>query len=164
MIDSKKISFTPFTFETVSLENNRSLLLQCIIYEMIQAKDYLQETFSPDITPFNWTCKRGSANKIQDYSLLLPFAFPDLVLEAHHFYQSIHTQSCEYLFSLIEPFMHSCGENENLLFFLYRHQNRLNIKSILDKMFPQGLDELKVLIIKKYADRGFIFSEIPVKP
>jgi hypothetical protein len=149
---------SPFTAVSVSEGENPALLLQLIIHELIQEKNHLIETATFDFAPFSWATKPGSKNKVQEHAILLAYAFPNLVAEAKIFQNSLDL-TCRELFVSLEPFILACKNNENLLLFLVKQQKSLGIKSILDKICPDGLAKLKKTIASKYEQRGFQISK-----
>lgn len=150
--------YTPFSAVSVVQGENPSLLLQFIIFELLKSKQSLTETTILDIAPFGWAIKPGSKNKIAEYGLLLPVAFPHLANEAEQFLKCLE-RSCAELLCHLEPFIFACQENENLLFFLVKHQKSLSIKSILDRICPEGVAKLKTTIAAQYKKRGFHISK-----
>lgn len=55
-----------------------------------------------------------------------------------------------------------CQDDENIVFFLFRHQKRFSdiykpsfFNRILNKMYPCGLKDAKEFLINRYAQRGF---------
>lgn len=110
------------------------------------------------MAPYDWARKQGSAHKVQEFASLLPIAFPELAQEAAQFALKLHAP-CTELFTLLEPFIQAIQKNENLLYFLLKHQNYPNIKLMLNKICPEGLDQLKMEIILQYQKRGFYPSK-----
>ncbi len=151
-------SHSPFSPSTVSNDENRSLLLQLILYELIKANDSLKKTASHAVLPFDWSSKVGSANKVEEHASLLSFAFPELLSDAQLFINTLHLP-CKELVSSLEPFIMVCQESESLLLFLIKHQKFLNIKSVLDKLSPKGEKNLKMVVKARYKKRGFLISK-----
>lgn len=53
-------------------------------------------------------------------------------------------------------------DNENVIYFLLRHQQEFNrvykthfVKKILEKMYPEGIKKAKDIVLEKYVKRGF---------
>lgn len=53
-------------------------------------------------------------------------------------------------------------DSENLLYFILRHKSQLDAAygseftiKLFEKIFPNGLDEVKSILIEKYSNRGF---------
>ncbi len=153
MVGQKLFFHSPLSPISFSQKESPSLLLRLIIHELIQA-DYLIETPPLDLAPFSWATKAGSKNKIQEYVSLLTTAFPHLAKESKKIEANLD-QPCNKLVSYLEPFITACRTNENLLFFLLKHEKSVSIKSILDKICPGQLTELRKTITHQYKKRGF---------
>jgi hypothetical protein len=158
MIDQQLFFHSPFSPNTVAKGEAPALLLQFILRELLRAPKYLTETAPFRMVPFDWASKQGSANKMREFALLLPFAFPELASEAAHFANHLHSP-CVELFALLEPFIKASQKSENLLYFLLKHQKSPTIKLMLDKICPEGLDQVKVDIVLQYQKRGFYPSK-----
>ena len=158
MIEEQFYFHSPFSPRSVANGQGPALILQFILRELIRSSGSLTQTPPFQIAPYDWAVKQGSYNKVQEFASLLPIAFPDLAFEAAQFALSLEASS-EELFTLLEPFIQAVQENENLLYFLLKHQNSPSVKLILDKICPQGLDQLKMDIILQYQKRGFYPSK-----
>lgn len=158
MINKQLFFHSPFSPTTVAKGQAPELLLQFILRELLRSNEYLSRTTAFQIVPFDWATKQGSANKIQEYALLLPLAFPELVQEAAVFSKQLHSP-CAELFVLLEPFIKASQKSENLLYFLMKHQKSPSIKLMLDKICPEGLDQIKMDIVLQYQKRGFYPSK-----
>jgi len=158
MFEEQFYFHSPFSPSTVANGQGPALLLQFILRELIRSSDFLTQTPPFQMAPYDWAAKQGSANKVQEFARLLPIAFPDLAQEAAQFACRLHAP-CVELFTLLEPFIKACRKNENLLYFLLKHQNSPTVKLMLDKICPQGLDQLKMDIILQYQKRGFYPSK-----
>ena len=186
------LSTSVFSPQTISERQNRELLLQFLLSEILEAykayrnKSEWKEILSPHprFFPYDWATSPGFLNKAYEHSLLLAKCFPDhLALVKNfekHFTQTliawdkeatIPFERCEMAlqtcYSLIEPLIEVCKENENLLFFLLK--NRLTIDSLmkeghlgqfLHRIHPFGLESLGEKMCDQYHQRGF-FSQIP---
>jgi hypothetical protein len=158
MIGQQLFFHSPFSLASIVKNESPSLLLQLIVRELIASKEYLIETPTDNIAPFSWASKAGTKNKVQEHAQLLEAAFPELAKQAKKFLNSLD-KSCSELIAHLEPFILACKDNENLLFFLVKHQKSLGIKSILDKICPDGLAKLKTKIAARYKKRGFHISK-----
>jgi hypothetical protein len=158
MIGQNLFFHSPFSPASVFQGHAPALLLQFILRELIRSPGGLSESSPSEIAPFDWAWKQGSAHKVREHAYLLPHAFPELAAEAAVFLNKLHAP-CDELFSLLEPFIFSCGKNENLLYFLLRHQKLANIQTILDKLCPEGPEKLKMDIVMQYQKRGFYPSK-----
>ncbi len=158
MIDHLSYFHSPFSPATVAKGEGPSLLLQFILRELIRSEDQLTESVPGQLAPFDWAWKHGSKNKVREHALLLPIAFPELTAEAENFLKNLHAP-CLDLFSLLEPFVFAYQNNENLLYFLLKHQKSKAIKLMLDKICPEGLQQLKMDIVLQYQKRGFYPSK-----
>ncbi|HEX2579630.1 MAG TPA: hypothetical protein VHK67_04420 [Rhabdochlamydiaceae bacterium] len=130
------------------------MLLQFILRELLHSSDYLMEGPPFQLAPFDWAHKQGALDKLKEHAQLLPHAFPDLAKEAAEFASNLHSP-CVELIARLEPFIRAAKTSENLLYFLLKHQKSPTIKLMLDKICPQGLDQLKEEIILRYQKRGF---------
>jgi hypothetical protein len=158
MINRQSFFHSPFSPSTVAKDEGPALLLQFILRELIRSDGQLSATPAPQSAPFDWAWKHGAAYKVREHALLLSYAFPELAAEAEIFTNHLH-DTCHKLFSLLEPFISACQQNEKLLYFLLKHQKVAHIKSILDKICPEGLEKLKIDIILHYQKRGFYPSK-----
>jgi len=158
MINKQLFFHSPFSPSTVAKGQAPALLLQFILRELIRSSEHLTQTASFQMVPFDWATKQGSANKVQEFALLLPIAFPELAQEAVLFSKQLHSP-CVELFALLEPFIRASQKSENLLYFLLKHQKSPSIKLMLDKICPEGIDQLKMDIVHQYQKRGFYPSK-----
>jgi hypothetical protein len=154
MIDQQLFFHIPFSPSTVAKGEAPALLLQFIIRELLRSPEYLSASSSPQIAPFDWAWKQGSAHKMREFTSLLPIAFPELAREAAQFIKQLHSP-CEELFALLDPFIKVSQKSENLLYFLLKHQKSPTIKLMLDRICPEGLDQMKKDIVLQYQKRGF---------
>jgi len=181
--------YSPFSHFSVKQHHHAALLLQFILFEILSAlkqikKDSLEALYTPEriLFPYDWSKKIGIFNKIQEHALLLESAFPKLKNSVSLFYKSLayatevmvqEKQSIlsylRSLFQLLLPFIESCKENEELLFFLIKNHQLIaeinpqeNSKDLLLKMYPRGLKFLSRLLGEHYRKRGYssIASEI----
>jgi len=140
MADQQLFFHSPFTPSTVSTGEAPALLLQFILRELLHSSEYLTEGPPFQLAPFDWARKQGALDKLKEHAQLLPYAFPSLVQEASEF--AAHLSSpCVELIARLEPFIKVSQTSKSLLFFLLKHQKSPTIKLMLDKIWPQGLDE-----------------------
>jgi len=158
MIGQQLFFHTPFSPTTVAKGQAPALLLQFIIRELLRSSKHLSMSSAPQMAPFDWAWKHGSLHKMREYASLLPMAFPELATEAAQFANQLHSP-CVELFALLEPFIKAAQKSENLLYFLLKHQKSPTIKLMLDKICPEGLDQLKIDIVLQYQKRGFYPSK-----
>lgn len=149
---------SPFSLSSASQGEEPALILQFILKELTLAEEYLTKSFPPLLAPFDWSWKQGSFYKVLEHAVLLSAAFPSLAQEAQIFLSHLNGP-CSELWELLEPFIFACQANENLLFFLLRHQNCLNIESILNKICPEGAEKLKMIVADQYQRRGFCTAQ-----
>ncbi len=149
---------SPFSLSTASEGEGPSLILQFILKELIRAEGYLSKEAPPLLAPFDWSWKQGSHYKVSEHASLLSAAFPSLAAEAQKFLRHLD-KPCHQLMELLEPFVLACQTNENLLLFLLKHRNFLNIESILNKICPEGPEKLKLMVADQYQKRGFYTPE-----
>lgn len=150
--------FSPFSPETVRQGQGPALLVQFILKELLEDPGCLRKTTSIAMRPFEWAEKAGSYNKIAEHASLLPFAFSELADEIKLFINSLH-KPCIELIELLEPFIMACKDNENLVYFLLQRQKSVAVKSVLDKISPDGVEKLKAAAIAKYHKRGFLLEK-----
>ncbi|HSX12456.1 MAG TPA: hypothetical protein VLF61_03100 [Rhabdochlamydiaceae bacterium] len=158
--------YSPFSMRTVGEEQNKALLLQFILTELLNAKDAtatddpLEFVLSSPACffPFDWSYEVGCLNKIHEHAMLLEYAFPsfqeELSLFQNHLektlsYIVLHKKNkkeldnrelIEYfkqLYLHLSPFIVACKDNEGLLLFLLK-----NREEILEIAAPQDLSDL----------------------
>lgn len=157
---------SPFSMKTVGEDQNRALLLQFILTELLNAKDAhekndpLEFVFSSPACffPNDWSYEIGCLNKIYEHSTLLEYAFPDFLQQITVFKthldrilssimlhkknktavknSTLHTYFKE-LYAHLYPFLIACRDNEGLLLFLLKNQ-----KDIGEIAFPDNLNAL----------------------
>lgn len=146
--------YTPLCPSTVHQGQGPALLLQFALFELLKTPHPSKEAPIIRHLPFDFAKTIGSFNKLQEHASLLPHAFPHLKEEANLLCQNLHKPSKK-LFSLIEPFVLACKENENLLYFLLQYRKSAPVKSLLAKISPQGIEPLQKYVVAKYDKRGF---------
>lgn len=130
---------SPFSPATIAQGEGPSLLLQLILRELLKSQTTLSKASAPQLAPFDWSYKHGSFYKVREHAHLLPFAFPELILEAEKFLACLHAP-CADLIQLLESFIFTCP-SPKLFSFLQKHENSPHIKSILDRMCSNGLTQ-----------------------
>ncbi len=146
--------------QALSHRHHRSLLVQFILFETIQAyeaanggrfEDVLAS--HPRFFPYDWTITTGHLNKIIEHSRLLKMSFPDEKKKVKHFEKTLskvfgllskaketkkklskeqYEQLLQQLYHSLEPLMEVCKESENLLFFLLKN------RQVLDTLKGEG--------------------------
>lgn len=164
--------YSPFSETNITEGNNRSLLLQFILTEILQSSllpmEYLDKYSSalqtaPRLPPalFHET---SSFNKIQEHAALLPFAFPLKKIESsifshvlstaiylkeqRHSKKNLETDLMHHfkqLIFLLEPFIEECKDDASLLFFLLRRHKEITLL-----FYPRYL----LLLLKKIHPKG----------
>lgn len=158
--------YSPFSMRTVCEDQNKALLLQFILTELLNAKDAhekndpLEFVFSSPACffPFDWSYEVGCLNKIHEHALLLEYAFPSFQEERAEFQIQLektlsyivkhkknkkeldNSELLEYfrqLYLQLHPFIIACRENEGLLLFLLKNQ-----EDICEMAGPTGLSHL----------------------
>lgn len=158
--------YSPFSIKTVSEDQNRALLLQFILTELLNAKDVsekndpLEFVFSSPACffPNDWSYEIGCLNKIYEHSTLLEYAFPefpeqitafkvylDNILSSIMQHKKNKTEIdnatlftyFKELYAYLDPLLISCRDNEGLLLFLLKNQ-----KDISEIAFPDNLNGL----------------------
>lgn len=183
--------YSPLSPNTVGEGHNRALLLQFILSEIFHAKDAHQKddplefVFSSPACffPYDWSCEVGCLNKIQEHAQLLDYAFPELEEATQNFHScldeslsrvSSHRQLNEdiptdelktdlgQLLQFLQPFLHTCRENENLLLFLLKNGDEWislcgegSFSQLLAFLYPDGLEKIAHLLRQGYQSRGF---------
>lgn len=174
--------YSPLSIKTLQEGQNRSLLLQFILSELFHAtdagrkEDPLEFVFATPACffPHDWSYEVGCLNKIAEHAELLPHAFPKLMDAVQSFRTVLDTiladtiarkknqeiiprdemlETLHQLYCLLEPFLISCRESEELLLFLMKNKEEIDelaypkaFQALLEKMFPEGLEKLHGLI------------------
>ena len=176
-----------FSPQAISDRQNRELLLQFLISEILQAhRTYQQEGDSllvlsphPRLFPYDWATTPGFLNKAYEHSLLLAQCFPDHIPSVkkinNKFTETLNNSKnktdakliLQTLYSLIEPLIEACKTNENLLFFLLKNRETIDslmqqghLSKFLHRIHPNSLEILGEKMCDQYHQRGF-FSQIP---
>ncbi len=171
---------SPFSMRTVSEEQNKALLLQFILTELLHAKDAhekndpLEFVFSSPACffPFDWSYEVGCLNKIHEHALLLEYAFPSFSAQRATFqihleqtlsYVILHKKNkkevdngklLEYfrgLYVLLHPFIIACRDNEGLLLFLLKNQEDICEMAAPDNL-SHLLDQMFPEGLKKFSE------------
>jgi hypothetical protein len=112
---------------------------------------------------------------------LLEHVFPELSKAAQHFNCLLDSMALPMksttaakakifkglpeIFFALEPFVERCKENENLIFFLLKNMQEIDLcaqsknylHSLLLRLHPSGLSELGEKLCDNYHHRGFYF-------
>lgn len=190
MVINKNISL--FSPQAISERHHRALLIQFILFELFEAyrahqrQENWEMIFSlhPRHFPYDWSSMTGYLNKAQEHSLLLKESFADHAKLVKSFEkqflkvlaslakkkkvskaQSILAMQKIYL--VLEPFIETCKDNENLLHFLLKNRTTIDtmmreghLHSFLLKIHLDNLEILGEKMCDQYHQRGF-FSQIP---
>lgn len=140
---------TVFSPQTLRDEDNRSLLLQFILSDLLHAYQNVQSgefhTFfcaPPRFFPYDWNKEIGYLNKILEHSSILQKNFNDkqecVELHSKVLFKIVETLSkkktwtkdllegaLSQLYFSLEPLIETCKEDENLLFFLLKNRQVL---------------------------------------
>ena len=183
---------SPFGESNIMQGNNKSLLLQFILNELFQSQTALQnkeplltlfEPISSSFYPLDWSSQRGHFNKVVEHALLLKTAFPEQIEAIDLFEHALvnttnaitnHldkpgdyfdrqlTLYIKQLYLLLEPIMCECGEDENFLFFLLKHHEKIHaithstyLLSFIQKELKQEPTALCEWLCDKFHARGF---------
>lgn len=135
--------------------------------------------------PLDWSSQMGHLNKICEHTHLLKVAFPknkdsasifkhaltnttalianhyDNPSLSRHFEQELLTYFKQ-LYLLLEPLLLECSDDENIIFFLLKHQKVIShlshskyLLTFLTKMSEEGIDSLCEQICDSFHERGF---------
>jgi hypothetical protein len=178
------ILHSPFSLQMMEEEHHRSLLLQLLLHESLKTYEmYRAKTLAPlhptdsSFFPFDWSLQINGLHKIREHGSLLKAAYPLLneqfLLFQTHLDALLHCtpeKECtstfvpllQQLFCSLEPFCAHCKKNENLIYFLLTHQERINglmgkthLRALLHSFFPEGLQNLYETMSDRYYQRGF---------
>jgi len=182
MLRTSLFFYSPFNLKNVAEGQNRSLLLQFILSEIfnaLAAPDQMGFVLSSPACffPFDWSYETGCLNKIFEHSQLLDTAFPELPKEVEIFDAHLNQlitlveqskkrakelpfvtlkEHLKKLFQLLEPFMQKCRESESLILLLLENREVIeDLQALLLRIFPEGLDYSRNLLVQKHAKRGF---------
>lgn len=177
--------------QALSQKHHRSLLIQFLLFENIEAYKALLACKwdsiyrpHPRFFPYDWTMATGHINKIHEHGLLLKASFPDKLRAVKHFEKTLlksfsslfKTENrnqeqfeliLQKIYLALEPFIETCKESENLLFFLLKNRQTIDawkgkgyLHSFICKIHSCGLETLGEKMCDQYHQRGF-FSQIP---
>lgn len=179
-----------FSPQVLSERPNRSLLLQFLLLEIIEARRAVETgnwsnllTVHPCFFPYDWGRASGCLNRAREHSLLLGCSFPKHKTLVKRFEKALTKQilvlskkkaprmqmdlCLRATYTALEPLLELCGENENLLFFLLKNRREIDalmqpghLCTFLLKIHPNGLETLGEKMCDQYHQRGF-FSQIP---
>lgn len=166
---------SPFSAATAQSEQNRALILQFILSEIFHTlkAPNIESIFSSSrpLFPYDWANQIGHWNKIREHAILLSYAFPSLPEAARFFEEAVNKAPKEIhelrlylrnLYLFLEPLIEFCKDNENLIFFLLKHHKEIDelkaphtLKSLLLKIFPNGLTSMSKQLAENFQRRGF---------
>ena len=182
---------SPFSPQALGERENRGLLVQFLLFELIAARQAVQSgaldrILTPHLRffPYDWSLKTGYLNKIQEHALFLEKSFPDRARGVKKFRTTLTKtvlslarqkqvtgekieHSLRALYTAMMPLIEACKENENLLLFLLKNRSALDMlngKGHLAHFLRQiHLSDLETLG-EKMCDqyhRRGFFSQIP---
>lgn len=182
-------AFSSFTPALLWEKRNRALLIQLIVFECLALQRALTGqvaarallSHEKRFAPYDWASAYGHLNKVREHALLLPHVFPDHA-RAYQLLEKKATASphgkgatikmrcakcLPAIFSALEPFIETCKDNENLLFFLVSHRAEIEafmsagyLRALLLRLHPRGISDLCEKVCDNYHHRGF-YSLIP---
>jgi len=189
MLLDKRISL--FSPQAIGEIHHRGLLIQFILYEVFEAyKSYCREgkwdrvlSCHPRHFPYDWSSSTGHLNKAHEHSLLLKESFPNEVKQVKKFEKQFGAvldllakkkiskerfiEALQKVYAMIEPFIETCRENENLLHFLLKNRETVDslvgqghLHAFLLRTYANDLETLGEKMCDQYHQRGF-FSQIP---
>jgi hypothetical protein len=173
--------------QAIGERGHRSLLLQFLLFEILEAHEAtsakrwdLLLTSRPRFFPYGWSSTAGHLDTIGEYAALLHKSFPDeakavenlegilseLMCKQENLFKGAFENALQELLLCLEPLVACCKEDENLLFFLLKHREQLDLlmeqgyvhKWILT-LYPCELKTLVEKMCDQYHRRGF-FSQI----
>ncbi len=154
---------SPLSPATANTKRARALLLQFILREILDAQQgTLQYVPRSYFYPSDWSHEVGCLNRLEEHLQLLTHAFPELSKESRALekildilIRSQDPKHLKKLYTALLPFINASKDNENLLFFLLKHQRALselsslkNLKSLIPKNAEQRL-------VDAFSARGF---------
>jgi hypothetical protein len=139
-----------FSPQALSEIENRGLLVQFLLFELIEAVKSVQTgkpeaviSSHPRFFPYDWSSKIGYLNKVQEHALFLKKSFPDHAKSVKNFEKVLSKTLASLLgkkkiqprqletsllsiYTALEPLIEACRENENLLFFLLKNHQTID--------------------------------------
>ena len=181
-----------FSPQSIGQRCNRELLLQFFLFEILEAYKAYQNgshwelilSSHPHFFPYDWATRPGLLNKAYEHSLFFTQCFPEHIQCVKNFEKKFikiltswekktsvprkqFESSLQTIYSLLEPLIEVCRENENLLFFLLKNHQTIDslmkkghLCQFLHRIHPSELESLGEKICDRYHTRGF-FSQIP---
>jgi hypothetical protein len=184
---SKPSVFSP---QTIGERGHGALLLQFLLFELLEAYQAataeqwdLFLTSHARFFPYDWSCPIGYLNKIWEHSSFLQQSFShrrgavksfektlkkhlDLLSKKKAPAKEVFESTLQELYFCLEPLIECCKEDENLIFFLLKHRERIDLlterghlRKFMLKIHPCGLETLGEKMCDQYHQRGF-FSQI----
>jgi hypothetical protein len=185
-------SISLFSPQAISESDHRSLLIQFVLFELLEAYQAFCRNEDWEIIlsphprhfPYDWATVTGYLNKAQEHSILLKDSFPDYPDSVKQFDDQfsktltslskkqkiapeLFAKSLQTIYFALEPFIEICKENENLLHFLLKNSQTIDLilhpgylYAFLLKIYSCDLEILGEKMCDKYHQRGF-FSQIP---
>lgn len=167
---------SPFSAQTVQERQNRALLLQFMLSELLQCRNANTQThplkfvFSAPACffPFDWSQDVGHLNKLAEHTTLLIHAFSDMEKAVDAFAATLHpildevaelrrtqsvlcpstfTANLRELYNGLKPFLIACKESENLVLFLLKRAEEIDALS--------GRAEVDALLRQMFPDGNY---------
>ncbi len=181
------MDLTLFSPQAIAEKQNRGLLLQFLISELLEAHQAHRKgmrweavlSSHPRFFPYDWACSVGFLNKAHEHALLLPGSFPEHLRSVNRFERAFSQKivvlakkkhglgrSLKTLVSALEPLIKACKDNENLMFFLLKNRQEIDavmqrgyLVGLLKKIHRGSMESLGEKMCDQYHQRGF-FSQI----
>ncbi len=163
MIRDQVFMYSPLSKESANTKRARSLLLQFILRELIHAEEgALLYVKRGSFFPNDWAQEVGCLNRLEEHVQLLTSAFPELAEEGTLLENTVAKLVREWdqkflkkIYAALLPFLELCKDDENLLFFLLRHQHtlsKISAKKSLQEFIPADKEQF---LAEAFAARGF---------
>ena len=174
--------FSPFSHERASNGNNRSLVLQFILSELLASFEEMQKptpakvlTLDPCFFPFDWAKETGSLNRMKEHLRLLPYAFPQFADSLQGFKRDFESKCRQLLlekkinkkdtlaflhecYDALMPFLLECKNDGTLILYLLKNHTRAQKLGLTFPILEKNEHKhIKDLVIKQYEKRGFKF-------
>lgn len=175
----------------LSHPSHRALTLQFVLSELFKAHEAFESNAPWDqilsahtvAFPYDLGKSIGHLNKLWDHSLHLKKSFFQLTPKLKRFEKalfcllvswnshqkvekSIFYKGIKRLYSLLEPFIKICKEDENLFLFLLKNKQTVDqicssnyLQLLFEGFYPEGRVSLEKKMCDRYHERGF-FSQI----
>ena len=128
---------------------HQALLILFILKELINHPDRVLDEAQKQLGTLHWTLVGTPSDKLREHFSLLPIAFPSIPvpkLKAGKRFQDLILR--------MAPFIRSIPPSENILLFLFRHQNNHAVKQLLDKLCPEGIERAQEKMAENFKKRG----------